>query len=101
MLKKFALACLLGLAMDQVSAQATEEDENLSTPDDWTYNYNGHRWRSWPAEMKHWRLMEEVFADDETRDYDYNLDHLFRDQDMNRTTCNIEDEIVDRPKMLH
>jgi len=82
---KYILACL---------ASITLADQ------DFVYTYEGKRWKSWPRSMKHERLMLDLAEEMETREYDYELNHLF-ELNMQRTTCREDDEIYKRRKMLH
>lgn len=84
-MNKYIFACLVGYAAAQ---------------DDWVYRYSGKHWKSWSAEAKHTRLMGELFDDQTTSELDYALNGLF-ELDMNKTTCNNNDEVAGRTKFVH
>jgi hypothetical protein len=68
---------------------------------DFTYRFKGQNYQSWLASEKHGRIMRELLEDTNTAEYNYNIDVLFEELDMNSTTCNENDEIPNRPKTLH
>jgi len=83
---KFTIACLATTAMATADFEA----------------YKGGKWRKLSASEKHATIMEEILANTTTADVRYgDLEVLFSELEMNKTTCNRNDEIPDRPKTLH